>query len=47
MHITALDAIAPHARYKVWVKSNGEMPFLYGGNIVKGKPICTMYWKRN
>ena len=35
MHITALDTIAPHARYKVWVKENGVMPFLYGGNIVK------------
>lgn len=28
MHITALDVIAPHARYKVWIKPNGEMPFL-------------------
>jgi 60S ribosome subunit biogenesis protein NIP7 len=27
--------IAPHARYKVWIKPNGEMPFLYGGNVVK------------
>ncbi|KAB8239163.1 ribosome biosynthesis protein nip7 [Aspergillus alliaceus] len=35
MHITALDVIAPHARYKVWIKPNGEMPFMYGGNIVK------------
>jgi 60S ribosome subunit biogenesis protein NIP7 len=35
MHITALDVIAPHARYKVWVKANGEMPFLYGGHVVK------------
>lgn len=35
IHITALDIIAPHARYKVWVKPNGEMPFLYGGNVVK------------
>lgn len=35
LHITALDVIAPHARYKVWVKPNGEMPFLYGGNIVR------------
>ena len=35
LHITALDVIAPHARYKVWVKSNGEMPFLYGGHVVK------------
>ncbi|KAF3483352.1 ribosome biogenesis protein NIP7 [Arthroderma uncinatum] len=31
----ALDVIAPHARYKLWIKPNGEMPFLYGGNIVK------------
>ncbi|KAL6717014.1 ribosome biosynthesis protein nip7 [Lecanora helva] len=29
------DQLAPHARYKVWIKPNGEMPFLYGGNIVK------------
>ena len=35
LHITALDVIAPHARYKLWVKANGEMPFLYGGNVVK------------
>ncbi|KAE8154724.1 hypothetical protein BDV25DRAFT_147326 [Aspergillus avenaceus] len=35
MHITALDVIAPHARYKVWIKPNGEMPFMYGGNIVR------------
>lgn len=35
LHITALDVIAPHARYKIWVKQNGEMPFLYGGHIVK------------
>lgn len=35
LHITALDVIAKHARYKVWVKANGEMPFLYGGHVVK------------
>lgn len=35
LHITALDVIAPHARYKVWIRPNGEMPFLYGGNVVK------------
>jgi 60S ribosome subunit biogenesis protein NIP7 len=35
LHITALDVIAPHARYKVWVKANGEMPFLYGGHVLK------------
>ena len=35
LHITALDVIAPHARYKVWVKPNGEMPYLYGGNVLR------------
>ncbi|KAL5612758.1 hypothetical protein BROUX41_004157 [Berkeleyomyces rouxiae] len=35
LHITALPILAEHARYKIWVKPNGEMPFLYGGNIVK------------
>lgn len=35
LHITALSVVAPHARYKVWVKQNGEMPFLYGGNVLK------------
>ncbi|KAF2862412.1 60S ribosome subunit biogenesis protein NIP7 [Piedraia hortae CBS 480.64] len=35
LHITALDVIAPHARYKIWVKKNGEMPFLYGGHVLK------------
>lgn len=35
LHITSLPILAEHARYKVWVKPNGEMPFLYGGNIVK------------
>ncbi|KAH7125509.1 hypothetical protein B0J11DRAFT_528585 [Dendryphion nanum] len=35
LHVTAVSIIAPHARYKIWVKPNGEMPFLYGGNILK------------
>lgn len=35
MHVTALDVIAPHARYKLWIKQNGEMPFLYGGHVLK------------
>lgn len=35
LHITSLPILAEHARYKIWVKPNGEMPFLYGGNIVK------------
>lgn len=35
LHITALDHIAQHAKYKVWVKPNGEMPFLYGNHVLK------------
>ncbi|KAF9892421.1 ribosome biosynthesis protein nip7 [Aspergillus nanangensis] len=35
IHITALDIIAPVCRYKAFIKDNGVMPFLYGGNCVK------------
>ncbi|KAF4506307.1 hypothetical protein G6O67_006405 [Ophiocordyceps sinensis] len=35
LHITALPILAPIARYKIWLRPNGVMPFLYGGNIVK------------
>ena len=35
LHVTALGVLAPHARHRVWVKQNGEMPFLYGGNVLK------------
>lgn len=42
MHITALDVISQHARYKIWIKPNGEMPFLYGGNILKVCPLSLL-----
>ncbi|GMM35998.1 ribosome biosynthesis protein [Saccharomycopsis crataegensis] len=35
LHITALDHLAQHARYKIWIKPNGEMPFLYGNHVLK------------
>ncbi|KAI8321455.1 60S ribosome subunit biogenesis protein NIP7 [Martensiomyces pterosporus] len=35
LHITALPYLAQYALYKVWVKANGEMPFLYGNHVVK------------
>lgn len=35
LHITALDYLVQYARYKVWIKPNGEMPFLYGNHVVK------------
>ncbi|PLB51252.1 60S ribosome subunit biogenesis protein Nip7 [Aspergillus steynii IBT 23096] len=34
VHLTALDIIAPHARYKVWIRDNGQMPFLYGSSVL-------------
>lgn len=33
--ITALDYLAKYAKYKVWVKGPGELPFLYGNHVVK------------
>lgn len=35
LHITALQILAPYAVNKVWVKANGEMPFLYGNHVLK------------
>ncbi|ANZ74096.1 60S ribosome subunit biogenesis protein [Komagataella phaffii CBS 7435] len=35
LHITALEYISQYAKYKLWVKPNGEMPFLYGNNVLK------------
>ena len=33
LHITCLDQLAQHAKYKVWVKPNAEMSFLYGNHV--------------
>ncbi|TIB12175.1 hypothetical protein E3P92_02708 [Wallemia ichthyophaga] len=33
--IGSLDVLARWARFKVWVKPNGELPFLYGNHVVK------------
>lgn len=35
LHVTALEILAKHARNKVWIKANGEMPFLYGNHVLK------------
>ncbi|UZJ55390.1 hypothetical protein CBS101457_004710 [Exobasidium rhododendri] len=35
LHITALDYLAQYAKFKVWIKPNGELPFLYGNHVVK------------
>ncbi|KAG0677824.1 ribosome biosynthesis protein nip7 [Kluyveromyces marxianus] len=35
LHITSLSVLAQYAKYKVWIKPNGEMPFLYGNHVLK------------
>jgi 60S ribosome subunit biogenesis protein NIP7 len=35
LQITALDYMGQYAKYKVWVKPNGEMSFLYGNHVLK------------
>lgn len=33
--VTALDLIAKYSKHKVWVKTGGEMPYLYGNHVIK------------
>ena len=35
LHVTALDQVGQYAQYKIWIKPNGEMPFLYGNHVLK------------
>ncbi|KAI6241422.1 60S ribosome subunit biogenesis protein NIP7-like protein [Aphelenchoides fujianensis] len=35
LHITALDYLAPYAKWRVWLKPAAEQQFLYGNNILK------------
>ncbi|XP_060071413.1 60S ribosome subunit biogenesis protein NIP7 homolog [Ylistrum balloti] len=35
LHITALDFLAPYAKYKVWVKPSAEQQFVYGHHVMK------------
>ncbi|EDK41673.1 60S ribosome subunit biogenesis protein NIP7 [Meyerozyma guilliermondii ATCC 6260] len=35
LHITSLTYLAQYAKFKVWIKQNGEMPFLYGNHVLK------------
>ncbi len=35
LQITALDVMAPYAKYKVWVKPSAEQSFLYGNHVLK------------
>lgn len=33
--VTCLDWLAKYAKYKVWIKPAGELPFLYGNHVAK------------
>ncbi|KXN71567.1 60S ribosome subunit biogenesis protein NIP7 [Conidiobolus coronatus NRRL 28638] len=35
LQITCLDYLAKYAVFKLWIKPNGEMPYLYGNHVVK------------
>jgi 60S ribosome subunit biogenesis protein NIP7 len=35
LQITALEYMAPYAKYKIWVKPSAEQQFLYGHHIMK------------
>eukprot|EP00128_Syssomonas_multiformis_P002279 Colp12_sorted_trinity150504_noHs@11607 len=37
LHITCLDYVAQYAKYKAWVKPNGEQSFLYGNHVLKSQ----------
>ncbi|WVQ76547.1 hypothetical protein IAR50_006217 [Cryptococcus sp. DSM 104548] len=33
--VASLDYLAKYAKYKVWIKPSGELPFLYGNHVAK------------
>ncbi|KAL6058059.1 hypothetical protein STEG23_028331 [Scotinomys teguina] len=35
LHVTALDYLAPYAKYKVWIKPGAKQSFLYGNHVLK------------
>jgi 60S ribosome subunit biogenesis protein NIP7 len=35
LHVTALEYLSQYATYKVWIKQQNEMNFLYGNHITK------------
>ncbi|CAI5760731.1 unnamed protein product [Candida verbasci] len=35
LHITSLNYLSQYAKFKIWIKTNGEMPFLYGNHVLK------------
>lgn len=47
LNLTCLDLIASHARYKIYIKSNGVMPFLYGSNVLRAHLSKYSYVRHN
>jgi len=35
LHITSLDYLAQYAEFKIWVKPNAEMSYVYGKHVLK------------
>ena len=35
LNVTCLDFISKYTKNKIWVKSSGEMPYLYGNHVIK------------
>ena len=35
LQVTALEFLAPYAKFKVWVKPNAEQSYLYGNHVLK------------
>jgi 60S ribosome subunit biogenesis protein NIP7 len=35
LHVTSVNILSQHAKHKLWIKPNGEMPFLYGNHVLK------------
>lgn len=35
IHVTAVPVLSKYAKYKIWIKQNGEMPYLYGNHVLK------------
>ncbi len=33
--ISCLDFLSKYSKHKVWVRTQGEMPYLYGNHIIK------------
>lgn len=35
LNVACLDLLSKYSRHKIWVKSSGEMPYLYGNHVIK------------